>query len=76
MKCTENNPCCNSCRIITAKFSKGKVSLKGDDIGCYGNNCYVREKCPYSKGGEIVVYGKITEEDGCVCISVDKHCKA
>ena len=74
--CTEKNPCCNSCRITTAKFRKGKVSLKGDDIGCYGNNCYVREMCPYSKGDEIVVYGKMTEEDGWVCISVHKHCKA
>ena len=68
--------CCNYCRITTFKFKKGKVNLQGDDIGCYGNNCNVREKCPYSKGDEIVVYGKVTKEYGRIYVNVDKHCTA
>jgi len=76
MKCTENNPCCNNCRITTAKFRKGKINLRGDGIGCYGNNCNVRKKCPYSKGDEIVVCGKVTKEYGRIYINVDKHCTA
>ena len=50
--------------------------LSGEDIGCYGNECTVKENCPYSNRDVVIVYGKVEKLGGKWYIEIDEHCKA
>lgn len=81
--CSEANPCCNNCSRSSINFKKKKFrkviltpkDKTVEDIGCYGSNCDWEDNCAYSRSKMVIVYGKVTKENGSYSIIVDKHCK-
>lgn len=75
MKCSEQEPCCNSCGSNPSFGDFYLIPSSGKDkVGCHGNNCDWQENCVYNDGDNVLLFG--TVDDYGSGIIVDHHCKA
>lgn len=76
MLCAEDNRCCNNC--TTSSYFGDLYLFDKSFFGCIGSNCDYINKCHYSDGDIITVYGSVYTQPNidALAIDVDVHCRA
>lgn len=70
MACFDDNPCCNTCSAQVKLEENRSIILRGEEIGCSGNNCQVN--CTPETGKTYLVKGTL-ENGRQVSINVSNY---